>query len=187
MEGSSLPEHYCLFDTAFGPCGVGWNGRGLTRLQLPEGEAAATEARLTAHMRSPTPEDPPPAIAAAIGRLRAYFDGEPMDFSTVVLDLGGESDFHRGIYAATRAITWGRTATYGELASRVGQPGAARAVGHAMARNPLPIVIPCHRVLASGNRIGGFSAHGGTLTKERLLWLEGVATPDTAQLSLGFG
>jgi methylated-DNA-[protein]-cysteine S-methyltransferase len=93
----------------------------------------------------------------------------------VALDLTGVSPFHAQVYDAARAIAWGQTASYGELARRVGAPGAARAVGQAMGRNPVPIIIPCHRVLASGHKLGGFSAFGGAGTKQRLLALEGVS------------
>ena len=100
--------------------------------------------------------------------------GRRVDFSQLELDLAGVSDFHRAIYDAARRIGWGETVTYGELAEQVGSPGAARAVGQAMGRNPIPVIIPCHRVLASGRKIGGFSAPGGAVTKTRLLALEGV-------------
>ena len=106
--------------------------------------------------------------------LERYFAGERIDFASVALDLGGVGPFHRAIYDATRSLGWGQTATYGDLARQAGSPGAARAVGQAMGHNPVPIIIPCHRVLAAGRKIGGFSAYGGALTKERLLALEGV-------------
>jgi methylated-DNA-[protein]-cysteine S-methyltransferase len=117
--------------------------------------------------------------------LRRYASGEEVDFAAVVLDLAGTGPFDRAIYAAARAVGWGCTTTYGELARHAGAfaPEAAREVGQAMARNPVPIVIPCHRVLGSGNRIGGFSAPGGRPAKERLLALEGVRL-DGGQLAL---
>ena len=93
--------------------------------------------------------------------------------------------FESGVYAAARAIPWGQTVSYGELARQTSSPGAARAVGQALSRNPVPIIIPCHRILAKGNRIGGFSAHGGTFAKERLLALEGVRIADGTPLLPG--
>jgi methylated-DNA-[protein]-cysteine S-methyltransferase len=117
--------------------------------------------------------------------IERYFAGKSVDFTPLALDLAGVSDFHRRIYDAARAIGWGETATYGELAQRVGAPGAARAVGQAMGRNPVPIIIPCHRVLASGRKIGGFSAFGGAVTKSRLLALEGVHLDDGTPLLPG--
>jgi methylated-DNA-[protein]-cysteine S-methyltransferase len=106
--------------------------------------------------------------------VERYAAGKRIDFSMLALDLQGVGDFHRQIYEAARRVGWGETVTYGELARRVGSPGAARAVGQAMGRNPIPLIIPCHRVLASGHKIGGFSAFGGAVTKTRLLALEGV-------------
>jgi methylated-DNA-[protein]-cysteine S-methyltransferase len=113
-------------------------------------------------------------VVQAIGRLKSYLAGEKVDFAGVALDLTGVSEFHRKVYEAACRIGWGRTMTYGDLARQAGAPGAARAVGQALGRNPVPIVVPCHRILASGGKVGGFSAFGGAATKERLLALEGV-------------
>jgi methylated-DNA-[protein]-cysteine S-methyltransferase len=110
--------------------------------------------------------------------VERYLSGARVDFSPLALDLAGVGGFHRRIYEAACRIGWGETTTYGELARQVGSPGAARAVGQAMGRNPIPLIIPCHRVLASGHRIGGFSAFGGAVTKTRLLALEGVHLGD---------
>ena len=117
---------------------------------------------------------PPAPVREAIALLERYFAGERIDFARVALDLVAVGSFHRAIYDVARSLGWGQTATYGELARQVGSPGAARAVGQAMGHNPVPVIIPCHRVLAAGRKIGGFSALGGALTKERLLALEGV-------------
>jgi methylated-DNA-[protein]-cysteine S-methyltransferase len=165
-------DRYRLFDTLIGDCGISWNERGITRLNLPERDRAATEKRLKGNCDGP--HAPPPAIAQTIADLQRYLAGARIDFSSAVLDLPRAEEFERRVYEATRAVGWGETATYGELARRAGAPEMAREVGLAMARNPVPIIIPCHRVLAAGNRIGGFSAYGGILTKERLLALEGV-------------
>ncbi len=169
-------QTYCLFDSAFGVCGVAWNQRGLTGVQLPEADADATRARL--EKRGALPGEPPPAVTAAIAALQAYFAGDDVAFDDIAIDLPADaSDERRRIYAVARALRWGETASYGEIARRAGMPGGARVVGQAMAANPLPIVIPCHRVLAAGDRLGGFSAHGGTITKERLLVLEKTRLP----------
>ena len=168
-----MPVAYTLFETDFGFCGVAWSDAGLVRLQLPERDKQATEARLIRHWEgSATP--PPAPIAGAIEELARYFSGEAVTFAKVPLDLSATQAFHRTIYDATLKIGWGQTKTYGALAAECGSPGAARAVGQAMGRNPIPIIIPCHRVLAAGQRMGGFSAYGGTLAKERLLAMEGV-------------
>jgi len=98
--------------------------------------------------------------------------------------------FYVRVYEIARQIGWGETATYGELAARVGSPGAARGVGQALSRNPVAVIIPCHRILASGNKVGGFSAFGGSVSKERLLALEDVrlgVPKDCRQLSFSEG
>ncbi len=180
--------HHCLFETDLGACGVAWSERGLSRFQLPEADKRATERRLT--LRAPTSslaKAPPAQVAEAIADVQRYMAGERIDFSAIALDLAGVAPFYVEIYAAARRVGWGETATYGELARQAGAPGAARAVGQAMSRNPVAVIIPCHRILASGNKVGGFSAFGGTVSKRRLLGLEGVrlgAAKAAGQLSL---
>jgi methylated-DNA-[protein]-cysteine S-methyltransferase len=164
---------YCLFDTAIGACGVAWSERGLTRLQLPESDRTATERRLRASAAKPT-QATPAEIDQLIANIQRYMTGRCVDFAAVAIDLTGVGPFQRKVYEAARFVTWGQTVSYGELARQTSSPGAARAVGQALSRNPVPIIIPCHRVLAKDHRIGGFSAHGGTFAKERLLALEGV-------------
>ena len=168
--------HHCLFDTAIGPCGVAWSERGLTGLQLPEGDRAATERRLMRKSASSRAADPPPWVKSVIADIQRYFAGKPIDFSAVAVDLAGVDPFRRKLYETMRAVGWGSITTYGDLARQAGllDPEAARDVGQAMGRNPLPLVIPCHRVLAAGKKLGGFSAYGGTATKARLLALEGM-------------
>jgi methylated-DNA-[protein]-cysteine S-methyltransferase len=108
--------------------------------------------------------------------LADYLGGTPVDFSTLVLDSGGLSPADQAIYCTLRRVPAGETLTYGELARRAGLgAGAARAVGVAMAKNPWPVVVPCHRVMAADGTLHGFSAPGGLATKQRLLRLEGVA------------
>src|SRR5439155_25209499 len=164
-----------LFDTAIGPCGVAWSERGLVAVQLPGKDRAATEKRLAAKSASAGAAAPPPKVQAVIADIQRYLAGERIDFSAVAVDLAGVDDFRRKVYQTMRDIGWGATTTYGELARRLGASDweAARDVGEAMGRNPVPVVIPCHRVLAAGNKIGGFSAPGGAATKQRLLALEG--------------
>lgn len=175
-SGAAMAEdaHYLLFDTAIGRCGLAWSGRGLTRLALPERDAEATEQRLRKYASSADGDAVPAWVQEAIGEVRRYMGGEPVTFAAVVVDLAGAGEFDRSVYAVARALPWGRTVTYGELARRAGAPEMARAVGHALSRNPVPVVIPCHRILAQGDKIGGFSAFGGAATKERLLALEGI-------------
>jgi methylated-DNA-[protein]-cysteine S-methyltransferase len=118
--------------------------------------------------------EPPPPIAAAIEAIVRLLSGKAEDLSGISIELAGASEFERQVYAAACAIPPGETRTYGELAAEIGAPDAARAVGHALGRNPLPIIVPCHRILASGGRSGGFSAPGGTTTKLRMLEIEGA-------------
>jgi methylated-DNA-[protein]-cysteine S-methyltransferase len=151
-------------------CGLAWSERGVVLVQLPEADARATEARL--RRGGARPANPNGGIESMIAEIQRYLSGQRVDFAAAVLDLSAVGQFERRVYAATRGLVWGETASYGEIARRIDDPGAARAVGQALGRNPIPIIIPCHRVLASGNRMGGFSAPGGTFTKERLLALE---------------
>jgi methylated-DNA-[protein]-cysteine S-methyltransferase len=169
-----LLTHYCLVDTKLGPVGIAWSAKGVCRLQLPEATRAATERRLIGRGMDAVESEPPPEIARVIADVRRYFLGERVDFTDAPLDLSGVSTFHRKIYEATLRVGWGETTTYGALAKAADAPDAARAVGQAMGRNPIPLIIPCHRVLASGGKPGGFSAFGGRVTKDRMLALEGV-------------
>lgn len=162
----------CLFDTAIGACGVAWTADALAAVQLPEGERSGTLARLRRALGE-APEAPPPAfVAAAIARIQAALEGRPDDLSDLPLDLSGVPPFHRKVYAVARAIPPGEVLTYGEVARRIGDPGAARAVGQALGHNLFAPVVPCHRVLAAGGKSGGFSAEGGAATKLRLLEIE---------------
>lgn len=171
---------YCLFDTPLGWCGIAWREAGdagappaVALFQLPEATPAITETRISQDgggLRA----DPPPEIAGVIEKIRKHFAGEPQDFQDVILDLGASGDFARQVYAAARAIPAGQTRTYGEIAKALNRPAAARAVGQALGKNPITLIIPCHRVLAAGGKSGGFSAHGGLATKARMLAIEGV-------------
>ena len=179
-----MPEqtaNHHLFDTAIGECGVAWNSRGLTGVQLPEKDRGQTELRLAVKCRSTHADDVPPWIQSVISDIQRYLAGQPVDFSAITVDLDGVDDYRRKLYGALREIGFGRTTTYGELANQLGATDweGARDVGEAMGRNPVPIVIPCHRVLAAGGKLGGFSAYGGPTTKQRLLSLEGVSLDKT--------
>ena len=114
-------------------------------------------------------------MAAVVADVKRYFQGEAIDFSSIRLDLSDQDEFNTEIYHAARRVGWGRTTTYGALASEVGVGReAARDVGQAMAKNPVALIIPCHRVLAAGGKLGGFSAPGGSEAKLRMLELEKV-------------
>ncbi len=182
-------HHYFIFETAGGYCGIVWNDAGITRFQLPTRSAEATERLLRRRAPGAEPGEPAPEVADAVAAVKRYFEGEETDFSAVKLDLGQQDAFFAQIYAAARRVGWGRTTTYGALAKELGAgPEAARDVGQAMAKNPVALIIPCHRVLAAGGRVGGFSAPGGSAAKIRMLELEGVhvESPAPAQRSLEF-
>lgn len=169
-----------VFTTAIGPCGLAWSDGQVIGVQLPETDRAATETRLAE--RFPAARllaRPAPAMRPLVSDLTALLRGEARDLRGVALALEPLPDFARRVYAAAREIAPGRTTTYGELARTIAQPGAARAVGQALGRNPFPLIVPCHRVLAANGRLGGFTANGGILTKERILAIEG-GTPASA-------
>lgn len=161
-----------LFDTALGQVGIAWGGCGIVGVQLPERDAPETRARLLRRFPGAPEGRPPPEVEEAMEGIAALLRGEARDLSAVRLDMDGVPAFHRRVYQAARAIPPGATLSYGDLADRMGAPGAARAVGQALARNPFAIVVPCHRVVAAGGRIGGFSANGGAASKRRLLAIE---------------
>jgi O-6-methylguanine DNA methyltransferase len=170
-----VQARYTTFDTDLGTCGVAWTSRGLTDVLLPEARDSELYAKLRVH-GEPTDADSAPAwVRRAIARIRRHLAGKTQDLSRIPVVLDGAAPFTRRVYELLRTTPAGQTLSYGQLARQAGSPGAARAVGQAMANNPLPLVVPCHRVLGAGGSLGGFSAHGGTKTKARLLRLEGVA------------
>ncbi|GAA0336344.1 hypothetical protein GCM10009087_53520 [Sphingomonas oligophenolica] len=133
------------------------------------------------------PGEPPEDVAGTIDAARRYFDGEQVDFSAARLDLGAQTPLFAKIYEIVRALGWGETTTYGAVARALGEgPEGARDVGQAMAANPIPLIIPCHRVLAAGGRIGGFSAPGGSDSKAKMLAIEGVDLTPPAPAQAGF-
>ena len=166
-----MPYH--VFETELGICAIAWSDDGVTRFRLPDADREAAERQLKGKGEAQTPPAP---VAATVAEAKRYFAGERIDFSSIALDLSGVDPFRRMIYDALRKVGFGETVTYGELAKRAGAdaPQVAQDVGVAMARNPVPLIIPCHRVLAAGGKLGGFSAPGRTQAKERMLALEGV-------------
>lgn len=184
-----IGHRYFVFDVAGGFCGIAWSDAGVARFVLPARTAQAAERSLLRRLPDAEPGTPPPEVLGAVGAVKRYFQGAEVDFSDLQLDLAGQDDFFRQIYAATRRVGWGHTTTYGALAKALGAgPEAARDVGQAMAKNPVPLIIPCHRVLAAGGKVGGFSAPGGSATKIRMLEMEGVrvAPLQPAQQSFAF-
>jgi methylated-DNA-[protein]-cysteine S-methyltransferase len=166
-----------IFDTAIGACGIVWTGAGISGVQLPEATDPATRSRLARQHPAAVDDTPPAAVAAAIGRIVGLLEGENDDLLDISIDLDGVSEFKRRVYDVTRAVGPGQTTTYGQIAIKLGSPQAAREVGQALGHNPVPLIVPCHRVLGAGGKLVGFSAAGGVITKLRLLGIEDAA-PD---------
>jgi methylated-DNA-[protein]-cysteine S-methyltransferase len=164
-----------VFATAIGDCGIAWNDSGVCGVQLPEASTEDTKARLARYWPGLGEVEPSPTATRAIEGIRALLSGEPDPMNDVVVDLAGVSEFRRGVYEIARTVGPGDTITYGEIAARLGTPHAAREVGQALGANPVPLIVPCHRVLAAGGKLGGFSARGGVTTKSRLLAIEGAS------------
>jgi methylated-DNA-[protein]-cysteine S-methyltransferase len=165
---------YSLFETALGTCAIAWVDRGVVRTFLPEPSAAQARARLLRRLPDAGEADPPDEIRRTIDGMTRLMAGEPVDLTWVSLVDEGVPELDRRVYALARTIAPGSTLTYGDIARRLGDVALARTVGEALGRNPFPIVVPCHRVLAAGGRTGGFSARGGTETKMLLLRVEGA-------------
>ena len=179
--------NHALFDTPLGRCGIAWNAHGIAGLQLPEASESATRAKLLDRLGEAEPASPPPAVQRAIDGINELLRGNASDLAAVPLDMTGVPPFHRRVYETVRTIPPGASLSYGEVAAKAEAPGAARAVGQAMRRNPFSILVPCHRVFAAGGKIGGYSAHGGLATKLRLLSLEAAAAEGAAALFEGDG
>jgi methylated-DNA-[protein]-cysteine S-methyltransferase len=169
---------YCLFDTAIGDCAIAWGERGVKGVQLPEAEPGKTRARMTRRFPGIVETPPPAQVREAIAAVTALVGGEARDLGAIPLDMDGLEELPRAVYAIARSIPPGQTLTYGDIARRLGDVQHARAVGEALGRNPFAIVVPCHRVLAAGGKLGGFSANGGVVTKLRLLQIEGAQIGD---------
>ncbi len=181
----AIMKTFALFDTAVGCCAIAWTPRGIVGVQLPEQTPERTKARLLQYHPGAAEREAPAVIRDAIDRITALLRGEPDDLRDLAVDLTGVPEFHLRVYRVARGIDPGRWLTYGQVAVELGEPGAAQAVGQALGRNPIPIVVPCHRVVAAGGKLGGFSANGGTTTKRTLLTIEGADLPDTQPTLFG--
>jgi methylated-DNA-[protein]-cysteine S-methyltransferase len=173
---------FTVFPTAIGTCGIAWTARGVVGVWLPEHDADATRARMRRRLGDARECAPPTDVAAAIDGIVALLGGAAVDLGFVVVDSTGVPAFDRRVYDVARRIAPGATRTYGDVAVELGVPNGAQAVGAALGRNRVPVVIPCHRVLAAGGRTGGFSAPGGVATKLRLLAIEGVVVGEQPSL-----
>jgi methylated-DNA-[protein]-cysteine S-methyltransferase len=173
---------YALFPTAIGPCAVAWHDAGLVGVWLPEASADALRARVLRRLPEALESAPQGPAERAVQGICALLQGTCDDLLDVAIDDSAAPEFHRHVWAAARRIPPGHTRSYLELALALQAPQAARAVGQALGRNPFPIVVPCHRVLAARGQSGGFSAPGGVRTKLRLLEIEGAFAPGPDRL-----
>ena len=164
---------FALFASAIGHCGIAWNeDASLAGVLLPESSVEATRSRMQAKFAGVAETAPPPEVEKITARIAALLDGARDDLADIPLDMTGVPPFNQRVYDVARAIPPGRTLTYGEVAARLGEPGASRAVGQALGHNPFAPIVPCHRVLAAANGSGGFSAGGGVSTKLKMLEIE---------------
>jgi methylated-DNA-[protein]-cysteine S-methyltransferase len=176
---------FALFDTPIGRCGIAWGESRVVGVQLSERDELKTRARLLERCSPAQEALPPPDVRRAIDAIVALLRGEASDLSTVALDMDRVEEFDRRVYEIARAIPAGATLSYGDIAARLGDRALAREVGQALGRNPFPIIVPCHRVLAAGGKAGGFSANGGITTKLRLLTIENARTSGAPTLFEG--
>jgi methylated-DNA-[protein]-cysteine S-methyltransferase len=176
---------FTLFDTPIGTCSLVWKGETVVGLRLPEASPAKIRARIERRWPGAEEQAPPPAIQQVIDRVLALLAGERVDLGDVPLDFGESPEFHQRAYAIARSIPPGQTMTYGEIAKRLGAPQESREVGQAMGKNPIAIIMPCHRVLGADGKMGGFSATGGVAIKRRILEIEGAAALSAGPLFAG--
>lgn len=165
---------YTIFDTGVGRCGIAWGPAGIVGVQLPEVRELDTRRRLFQLYPDARELRPPPNVQAAIEGIAALLRGAAGDFDDVVLDMAGIPAFSQRVYACARSIPRGETRTYAEIASALRASGAVHSVAQAIGRNPFTIIVPCHRVLEAGNYADRISPHGGTISKRRLLSIEGA-------------
>ena len=172
---------FALFETAIGHCAMVWSERGIAGVQLPARNESATRDQVLRRFPGAIESSKAPTrVQRAIDDITALLGGEPRDLADVILDQAGIADFNRRVYEIARGIPPGSTLSYGEIAERLGDKNLAREVAQALSENPTPIIVPCHRVLAAGGKMGGFSAPGGVRTKLRMLTIEGAQCGEPA-------
>lgn len=180
----SAPKHqgFAGFETAIGRCIAAWSDRGLLAVQLPQATDALTRERLSKRCAAVVESEPPASVQQAIQDMKALLNGESVDLSGVELDMTGVADFDKRVYEIARGVPSGSTLTYGDIARCIGDVQLSRDVGQALATNPFAIVVPCHRILAAGNKPGGFSAQGGPALKLKMLEIERAYVNHTPSL-----
>jgi len=173
---------YSFFETAIGACAIAWGPHGITAVSLPEAHVKELRSRFARRFPEAKEAAPPADISQAIVRIQALLKGEADDLADIALDDADLPAFNKRVYDAARRIPPGSTRTYGEIARELGDPLLAQSVGQALGRNPFPIIVPCHRVLAANGKTGGFSATGGIDTKFRMLAIERAKTDNAPSL-----
>jgi methylated-DNA-[protein]-cysteine S-methyltransferase len=165
------------FPSELGWMGVVLSGDVVRQLTFGHGSAAAAKEALDEELLAGA--KPGGGNHRLVRRLQAYASGKPDSLADVAVDLSAGTSFRRRVLEQCRRVPYGKTISYAALAAKAGSPGAARAVGNCMAGNRIPLLIPCHRVVSSGGKIGSFSAPGGVEMKRRILRLEskGVFCP----------
>lgn len=173
--GVMVGRGYTIFDTAIGRCGIVWSNAGILGVQLPEMREIDTRRRLLRIYDEAREQRPPLNSEIAIEGIVAVLRGQHADFAGVVLDMQDIPAFNRRVYDFTRTIPRGETRTYNEVAAGLRISGAAHSVAQVVAKNPYMIIVPCHRVLEAGHYADRMSAFGGSISKRRLLSIEGTA------------
>ena len=173
---------YTIFDTGIGRCGIAWGDAGIVGVQLPEAREIETRKRLYRLYPDARETRPPANIEPVVEGIVTLLRGESSDFSNVTLDMSGIHGFYQRVYQITRAIPRCETRTYREIATRLGASGATHSVAQAIARNPFVIIVPCHRVREADGHADKMSPHGGTISKRRLLSIEGAGSPGSKTL-----
>jgi methylated-DNA-[protein]-cysteine S-methyltransferase len=166
---------YTVFDTGIGRCGIAWGHLGVVGVQLPEAREIETRGRMLRQYPDARELRAPLNVEIAIEGIVAALRGQPYDLSDVTLDISSITPFNVRVYNFTRGIPRGETCTYGEVAAKLGASGAEHSVAQAIARNPFMIIVPCHRVLETGNYADKISPNGGAISKRRLLSIEGAS------------
>jgi methylated-DNA-[protein]-cysteine S-methyltransferase len=165
---------FTVFDTGIGRCGIAWSDGGVVGVQLPEAREIETRRRLFQLYPEAREMRPPLNVEIAIEGIVALLRGQVSDFSDVTLDFTGIPAFNRRVYEFARTIPRGETRTYGEVAASLRASGAAHSVAQAISKNPFMLIVPCHRVLEAGSYADRISPNGGSISKRRLLSIEGA-------------
>lgn len=165
-----------IFDTPIGPCGIAWDAGKIIGVEIGDADESETRYRLHSRFANAETSSAPDYVSEAINKVCVLLDGGDPDFSQTPLALDQVPDLNRKVYEILLELKAGETITYGTIARRLGDVSLSQAVGYALGKNPFPIIVPCHRVLGSNGKVGGFSAAGGTATKLRLLNIERART-----------